>query len=376
MLETEKPSSSWYYRTMKNKYSEIIVAFFSLGLIAFGGPAAHIGLMEREFVQRRQWLSQETFLQMIGFTNLIPGPNSTEMASLIGYHRAKTPGLILAGVSFILPAFVLVLLLSMVYTQFESLAVFASILQGITPVIVAVIAIALIRLTKKVSTTWITRSLFVFIVGLALLTNIHELWLLGLGAVIMIGIQRPRNQLKVIEPFSLLLLFLTMLKIGSILYGGGYVLLAYFNADFVERLGWMSANQLLDAVAIGQLTPGPIFTTATFIGFLLGDVQGAILATVAIFAPSFLITVLLYPQVNKFKDHFLLKPVLQGVSIASIALMAQVTWLLFDQSILSQMSQSFLPLALFVGSFAFFFKTSINPALLMIVGALIGGFFL
>jgi len=376
MLETEKPSSSWYYRTMKNKYSEIIVAFFSLGLIAFGGPAAHIGLMEREFVQRRQWLSQETFLQMIGFTNLIPGPNSTEMASLIGYHRAKTPGLILAGVSFILPAFVLVLLLSMVYTQFESLAVFASILQGITPVIVAVIAIALIRLTKKVSTTWITRSLFVFIVGLALLTNIHELWLLGLGAVIMIGIPRPRNQLKVIEPFSLLLLFLTMLKIGSILYGGGYVLLAYFNADFVERLGWMSANQLLDAVAIGQLTPGPIFTTATFIGFLLGDVQGAILATVAIFAPSFLITVLLYPQVNKFKDHFLLKPVLQGVSIASIALMAQVTWLLFDQSILSQMSQSFLPLALFVGSFAFFFKTSINPALLMIVGALIGGFFL
>jgi len=361
---------------MKNKYIEIIVAFFSLGLIAFGGPAAHIGLMEREFVQRRQWLSQETFLQMIGFTNLIPGPNSTEMASLIGYHRAKTTGLILAGVSFILPAFVLVLVLSMVYTQFESLAVFASILQGITPVIVAVIAIALIRLTKKVSTTWISRSLFVFIVGLALLTSIHELWLLGLGAVLMIGIQRPSNALKVVEPFSLIVLFLTMLKIGSILYGGGYVLLAYFNADFVERLGWISANQLLDAVAIGQLTPGPIFTTATFIGFVLGDFQGAVLATIAIFAPSFLITVFLYPQVNKFKDHFLLKPILQGVSIASIALMAQVTWLLFDQSILSQLSQSLLPLIVFAVSFVVLFKTTINPALLMIGGALFGAFLL
>jgi chromate transporter len=361
---------------MKNKYTEIIVAFFSLGLIAFGGPAAHIGLMEREFVQRRQWLSQETFLQMIGFTNLIPGPNSTEMASLIGYHRAKTAGLILAGVSFILPAFVLVLILSMVYTQFESLAVFTSILQGITPVIVALIGVSLIRLTKKVSTTWVTRILFVLIVGLALVTPIHELWLLALGGVLMIGIQRPRNQLKVIEPFSLFVLFLTMLKIGSILYGGGYVLLAFFNADFVERLGWISANQLLDAVAIGQLTPGPIFTTATFIGFILGDIQGAILATIAIFAPSFLITILLYPQVNKFKDHFLLKPVLQGVSIASIALMAQVTVLLFDQSILSQIPQSLLPLILFVVSFGVLFKTTINPALLMMCGGLLGAFFL
>jgi chromate transporter len=361
---------------MKNKYTEIIVAFFSLGLIAFGGPAAHIGLMEREFVQRRQWLSQDTFLQMIGFTNLIPGPNSTEMASLIGYHRAKTPGLLLAGVSFILPAFVLVLLLSMVYKQFESIGLFTSILQGITPVIVAVIGIALIRLSKKVSPTWITRMLFVLIVGLALFTSIHELWLLGLGAVLMIGIQRPSNALKVVEPFSLIVLFLTMLKIGSILYGGGYVLLAYFNADFVERLGWISANQLLDAVAIGQLTPGPIFTTATFIGFVLGDFQGAVLATIAIFAPSFLITVFLYPQVNKFKDHFLLKPILQGVSIASIALMAQVTWLLFDQSILSQLSQSLLPLIVFAVSFVVLFKTTINPALLMIGGALFGAFLL
>lgn len=360
---------------MKNKYTEIIVAFFSLGLIAFGGPAAHIGLMEREFVQRRQWLSQETFLQMIGFTNLIPGPNSTEMASLIGYHRAKTAGLILAGISFILPAFVLVLVLSVVYTQFESLEFFNQLLDGITPVIIAVIAIALIRLTKKVSTTWVAKSLFVLIVGLALLTSIHELWLLALGAIAMVLIQRPQFKVRVIEPFSLFVLFMTMLKIGSILYGGGYVLIAYFNADFVERLGWITSSQLLDAVAIGQLTPGPIFTTATFVGFVLGDVPGAVLATIAIFAPSFIIIMLLYPQVDKFKHHPLLKPILQGVSIASIALMAQVTWLLFDQAVLNELPTTILPLLLVTISFIILYKTKLNPVFLMLIGALTGVIF-
>ena len=361
---------------MKNKYFEIITAFFTLGLYAFGGPAAHIGLMEREFVQRRQWLTQETFLQMIGFTNLIPGPNSTEMASLIGYHRAKSIGLLLAGISFIFPAFVLVLLLSLVYTRFESLEVFNRLLAGITPVIIAVIAIALIRLTKKISTTWAARSLFVLIIVVALFTPIHELWLLAFGAVAMVLIQRPQFKFRVVEPFSLFLLFMTMLKIGSILYGGGYVLLAYFNADFVERLGWITSNQLIDAVAIGQLTPGPIFTTATFVGFILGDLTGAILATIAIFAPSFIISMLLYPQVDKFKDHPLLKPVLQGVSIASIALMAQVTWVLFDQAVLESIPNSLIPLLLVIVSFVVLLRTKTNPVFLMMIGAIVGAFFL
>jgi len=361
---------------MKNKYLEIIVAFLTLGVAAFGGPAAHIGLMEREFVQRRQWLSQETFLQMIGFTNLIPGPNSTEMASLIGYHRAKTAGLLLAGLSFILPAFTMVLILSMVYTRFESLSLFNRMLSGITPVIVAVIALALLRLSKKVSNSTISRLLFVLILVLALFTTINELWFLGLGAITMLIIQRSKSRVTMIEPFSLVLLFLTMLKIGSILYGGGYVLLAYFNADFVERLGWITSNQLIDAVTIGQLTPGPIFTTATFIGFILGDVPGAVVATIAIFAPSFLVTMLLYPQVDKFKDHPLLQPILQGVSIASIALMAHVTWLLFDQTVLSVVPTSFIPLALTIVSLVVLYNTKLNPIFLMMVGAIVGVFLL
>ncbi len=361
---------------MKNKYVEIVVAFLTLGFAAFGGPAAHIGLMEREFVQSRQWLSQEAFLQMIGFTNLIPGPNSTEMASLIGYHRAKTPGLILAGFSFILPAFTMVLVLSMVYRRFESLILFNKVLSGITPVIVAVIALALIRLTTKVSTTTMSRVLFGLILIVSLLTSINELWLLGFGAIIMILIQQTRTRFTMVEPFSLLLLFLTMVKIGSILYGGGYVLLAYFNADFVERLGWITTNQLIDAVTIGQLTPGPIFTTATFIGFVLADVPGAVVATIAIFAPSFLITILLYPQVDKFKNHPLLQPLLQGVSIASIALMAKVTWLLFDQAVLSVVTTSFIPLALTTVSLIALYQTKINPIFLMMAGAIVGALFL
>lgn len=361
---------------MKNKYVEIIVAFLTLGIAAFGGPAAHIGLMEREFVQRRQWLSQETFLQMIGFTNLIPGPNSTEMASLIGYHRAKTAGLVLAGLCFILPAFTMVLLLSMVYTRFESLTLFTKVLSGITPVIVAVIALALLRLTKKVSTTTVSRLLFGFILVLALFTPINELWLLGLGATTMVLIQRSRTRFTMVEPFSLVLLFLMMLKIGSILYGGGYVLLAYFNADFVERLGWITTTQLIDAVTIGQLTPGPIFTTATFIGFILADFPGAVIATIAIFAPSFVITILLYPQVDKFKDHPLLKPLLQGVSIASIALMAHVTWLLFNQAVLSVVTTSFIPISLTIVSLIVLYKTKLNPIFLMMAGGIVGALFL
>lgn len=360
---------------MKNTYIEIVVAFFTLGLSAFGGPAAHIGLMEREFVQRRQWISSETFVQMIGVTNIIPGPNSTEMASLIGYHRAKTLGLLLAGISFIFPAFIMVLVLSVLYTRFESLAFFQRLLEGITPVVLAVIGIALLRLTQKISTTWAARSLFVLIIILALFTPIHELWLLAVGAVIMVLIQQPLRKIQAIEPFSLVLLFLTMLKIGSILYGGGYVLLAYFNADFVERLGWITSNQLLDAVAIGQLTPGPIFTTATFIGFILGDLLGAVLATVAIFAPSFVFTILLYPQIDKLKHHRLLKPILQGVSIASIALMAQVTWVLLNQAVLSVISTTLLPLLVASISFIVLIKTSINPVFLMILGAIVGAYF-
>jgi chromate transporter len=361
---------------MKNKYIEIIVVFFTLGMVAFGGPAAHIGLMESEFVEKRKWLSRETFLDMIGFTNIIPGPNSTEMASLIGYERAKNVGLILAGVSFILPAFVMVLVLSFVYQQFTSFAVLNSILMGITPIIVAIVLLALIRLAKKVNADGLSWGLFGLILLLGLFTPINELWLLALGAFIYLGWQLRPKTTVMIEPFSLFLLFLTMLKIGSILYGGGYVLLAYFNADFIERLGWITTQQLIDAVTIGQLTPGPIFTTATFIGFILGDVPGAILATIGIFAPSFLITMLLYPQVDKFKNHRWLKPILKGISVASIALMANVTWILFQESILTPWETTIVPMILFFAAVPLLQYTKLNPVIFIAMGGLVGGLLL
>ena len=362
---------------MKNKYIELFVVFFTLGMVAFGGPAAHIGLMESEFVEKRKWLSRETFLEMIGFTNIIPGPNSTEMAALIGYTQAKNLGLMIAGISFILPAFIMVLVLSMIYQRFGSFALLTSILGGITPIIVAIVTLALVRLSKKINSDVVSWVLFGWIILVALLTSINELWLLTMGAVIYFLYQMNRtSKALVIEPFSLLLLFLTMLKIGSILYGGGYVLLAYFNADFIERFGWLTTQQLIDAVTIGQLTPGPIFTTATFIGYVLGDIPGAILATIGIFIPSFIITMVLYPQVEKFKDNRFLKPILKGISIASIALMANVTWILFQQAIITPFMTTIIPSLLFVIALIGLTKTKWNPLVLILFGGLVGGLFL
>ena len=362
---------------MKNKYIELFVVFFTLGMVAFGGPAAHIGLMESEFVEKRKWLSRETFLDMIGFTNIIPGPNSTEMAALIGYTQAKNIGLLIAGISFILPAFMMVLVLSIVYQNFGSFALLTSILSGITPIIVAIVALALVRLATKVNSDTASWVLFGLIILAALFTSINELWLLAFGAIAYITYQlNMKSKALMIEPFSLLILFLTMLKIGSILYGGGYVLLAYFNADFIERLGWLTTQQLIDAVTIGQLTPGPIFTTATFIGYVMGDIPGAILATIGIFLPSFIVTMVLYPQVEKFKNNRFLKPTLKGISIASIALMANVTWILFQQSILSPFMVTTIPSLLFVIALIGLTKTKWNPLILILFGGLVGGLFL
>ena len=362
---------------MKNKYIELFVVFFTLGMVAFGGPAAHIGLMESEFVEKRKWLSRETFLEMIGFTNIIPGPNSTEMAALIGYTQAKNLGLLIAGISFILPAFVMVLVLSIVYQSFGSFALLTSILGGITPVIVAIVTLALIRLATKVNSDMASWGLFGLIVLIAVFTSINELVLLAFGAIAYVAYKfRIKSKNLMIEPFSLLILFLTMLKIGSILYGGGYVLLAYFNADFIERLGWITTQQLIDAVTIGQLTPGPIFTTATFIGFILGDIPGAVLATIGIFLPSFIVTMVLYPQVEKFKDHRFLKPTLKGISIASIALMANVTWILFQQAVISPFMVTTIPSLLFLIAIIGLTKTKWNPLVLILFGGLVGGLFL
>ncbi|HEY8450379.1 MAG TPA: chromate efflux transporter, partial [Bacillota bacterium] len=301
---------------------EVVGVFLRLGFLAFGGPAAHIAMMEDELVERRKWLDRRQFLDLLGVTNLIPGPNSTEMAIHLGYLRAGWPGLIAAGVCFIGPAALIVLTLAWLYVRYGGTPEVGWLLYGIKPVILAVVVQAVVRLGRTALTTPPAWLLAALLVALYLLGG-HELVLLFGGAVVYALLRRfgrrargsgtakgsaaeagPRPTNLVLAsaaplllgasgaaaavPFSLSTLFWTFLKIGSVLYGSGYVLLAFLRNDFVERLGWLDDRQLLDAIAIGQFTPGPVFTTATFVGYLTGGGWGALAATVGIFLPSFI----------------------------------------------------------------------------------------
>lgn len=361
---------------MRKIYLEIVQSFLKLGVIAFGGPAAHIALMETEFVEKKKWVSRETYLDMIGFTNIIPGPNSTEMALLIGYHKAKGIGLLLAGISFLLPAFVMVLILSAIYVTFGNIPALESMLTGISSVIIAVILLALIRLARKVASTWITWSILIGSFIMAYFTNVSEIILLLIAGVIMVLFQQTKSKVNMLEPVSLWVLFYTMLKIGSILYGGGYVLLAYMNTDFIERLGWITSQQLIDAVTVGQLTPGPIFTTATFIGYLVGNWQGAILATVGIFLPSFIISFVLYRYVEVLKKNALLSSALKGINAASIGLMTSVSLLLFLNTLVVPLQQFTLtggiPFFLFLFSVWVLYYKKLPVLIVILIGAVIG----
>lgn len=283
--------------------AEVATLFLKLGFTAFGGPAAHIAIMHDEVVSRREWLTDEQFLDLLGATNLIPGPNSTEMAIHIGYVRAGWPGLIAAGLGFILPAALIVLALAWLYVQFGTTPTAGWLLYGIKPVVIAIIAQALWALGGKALKNSALALIGAAVTGLYFL-GVHEIVLLFAGGLIFMFLSN-RERIRKINPvillpvgvaalsqsaipFSLSILFLNFLKIGSVLYGSGYVLLAFLRADFVLRLGWLTDQQLLDAVAIGQVTPGPLFTAATFIGYLLGGMPGALLATLGIFLPSFI----------------------------------------------------------------------------------------
>ena len=265
--------------------TEVAALFLKLGFTAFGGPAAHIGIMHNEVVVKRKWLTDEQFLDLLGATNLIPGPNSTEMAIHVGYLRAGWLGLIVGGMGFILPATFIVLTLSWLYVKFGTTPQVEWLLYGIKPVVVAIIAQALWTLGSKAlkNKTLIIIGIIAFALYFLGANEILLLFAGGLVFMFISNVQRLRNIKasallplgamafsQAAIPFSLPVLFLTFLKIGSVLYGSGYVLLAFLRADFVLRLGWLTDQQLLDAVAIGQVTPGPLFTAATFIGYLLG----------------------------------------------------------------------------------------------------------
>lgn len=371
-------------QTSRPRLTEVALLFLKFGCVAFGGPAAHIAMMRAEFVQRRQWLDDQHFLDLLGATNLIPGPNSTEMTMHLGFLRAGWRGLIVAGVCFILPAMLIVMALAWIYVHFGTLPTATWLLYGVKPVVIAIIVQALWGLVPRAMSKPFHAG--VGLVALVLyFVGVNELMLLGAaGAIVMLGQnlqrQRPGGMVGVVLPllglplsavalpsFSMSVLFFTFLKIGSVLYGSGYVLLAFLRSDFVLRLGWLTDQQLLDAVAIGQVTPGPVFTTATFIGFMLAGVPGALWATVGIFLPAFVFVAISNPLIPRLRRSAWASGMLDGVNVASLGLMAAVTVQLGYASLRD-------PLTILVALVAagVLFSRQVNATWLIAGGAMVG----
>lgn len=367
---------------------EVALLFLKLGFTAFGGPAAHLGMMHDEVVKRRGWLTDQEFLDLVGATNLIPGPNSTEMAIHIGYLQAGWWGLLMGGACFVVPAMLIVLVIAWAYVSFGQMPQAQWLLYGIKPVVIAIIIQAIWNLGRKAAKTWTLLAAGVLILGLYWFLHANEILLLfGSGAVLMTlgNIQRLRMQnirtLLAVPPgisvlaagaatataFSLPLLFLTFLKIGAVLYGSGYVLLAFLRADLVVRLHWLSDQQLLDAIAIGQVTPGPLFTSATFIGYILGGLPGALLATLGIFLPSFVFVAASNPLIPKVRGSPWVSSFLDGVNIAALSLMTAVTIQLGQASLIDLPTLLMAALALLL-----LFRYRLNSTWLIFGGAVAG----
>jgi chromate transporter len=329
--------------------AELARLFLKLGATAFGGPAAHIAMMENEVVRRRHWISREEFLDLLGATNLIPGPNSTEMAIHIGHRRAGWAGLLVAGSCFILPAALIVGVISWAYVRFGSLPQAEAILNGVKPVVLAIVLQAIWRLARPALKTRLLLVLGVAAVCFSFM-GVNELVIL-FGTGIVVAVQKALSSGKSLRiagippgflpgisataatagaaaaavPFGLWPMFLYFAKIGSVLFGSGYLLLVFLRADLVNRLHWLTEQQLLDAIAIGQVTPGPVFTTATFIGYVRSGVPGAFLATAGIFLPAFFFVAISGPLTPRLRRSPAAGAFLDGVNAASLALMAVVT---------------------------------------------------
>ncbi len=368
---------------------EVAVLFLKLGLIAFGGPAAHIAMMRDEVVRRRGWVTDAQFLDLLGASNLIPGPTSTELAIYLGYARAGPWGLVLAGALFILPAMLLVLALAWAYVRYGTTPQGTWLLYGIKPVIIAIIGQAIWGLAPAALKSVLLGTASVAVVVLYL-AGVNPIGLLfGVGILLMLQEYARRHRgpgaaASLILPLGLAgpgamqataavatgklaTLALTCLKLGAVVYGSGYVLLAFLRQDFVERLRWLTDRQLIDAVIVGQFTPGPVFTTATFIGYLVGRVPGALLATLAIFLPSFVLVALVYPIVPRLRRSPWTSAFLDGVNAAALGLMAAVTWQLGRAAIVDGFT-----LALAVVAGAVLLRLKVNSAWLVGGGAAVG----
>lgn len=375
---------------LESKVKKVAFLFLKLGTVAFGGPAAHIAMMENEVVKKKKWLTHEDFLDLLGATNLIPGPNSTELAIHIGYRQCGWQGLLIAGTCFILPAYLIVSVIAKFYVTYGRLPAVLGILYGIKPVIIAIIIKALLNLAKSALKNKTLISLTAFAIVLNLL-GLNELIVLFGGGIFMVLKQllsknTIKNNLKMfyylpfgtafsstllnaskITSFGLYPLFLVFLKVGAVLFGSGYVLLAFLQADLVEHFGWLSQQQLLDAITVGQFTPGPVFTTATFIGYVLAGWKGASLATIGIFLPSFLFVAVTAPFIPKLRKSTLLSAFLDGVNAAAVSLMVVVTLKLISGAFVD-----YITIILGLISIYLLFSTKINSIWLILSGGIIG----
>lgn len=363
--------------------TSIAKLFLKLGIIGFGGPAAHIAMMQHEVVVKRKWLTEQHFLDLIGATNLIPGPNSTEMAIHIGYDKGGWKGLIVAGLCFILPAVLITGVFAYLYKKYGQIPSVQPFIYGIKPAIIAIILGAVFPLAKKSlkSTQLIILGALVLVGSLL---NINEIFLMfgaGLIALFLASLKNKRNKsLTTFLPITLLQvgqttvlsatnanLFWIFLKIGAILYGSGYVLFAFLDTELVST-GLLSRQQLIDAIAVGQLTPGPVFSSVTFIGYQINGASGAIISTIAIFLPSFVFVALIKPVVKRMRNSVLFSAFLDAVNVASVAIIAAVCISMGKDAITDWRTVLIAVLSMIV---AFGFR-KVNSAFVVLGGALLG----
>ncbi len=368
---------------MDKNLKEVAAVFFKLGCFAFGGPAAHISMMEQEVVEKRKWMTKEHFLDLIGVTNLIPGPNSTEMTMHCGHERAGKAGLFVAGLAFIIPAIIITGVLAWAYTTYGELPNIKPFIQGIQPTVIAIILAAVVTLGKKALKTIELGVIGIITLALCLVGVNEIIALIGVGILggLYFNLKNNTSTTNKKALFPLLLipattaaitkitslkLFFIFLKVGAVLYGSGYVLFAYLDAELVTK-GYLTQQQLMDAVAAGQFTPGPVLSTATFIGYQINGIWGALATTTGIFLPSFLFVLLLNPiipklRASKFFGHFL-----NAVNASSIAVIAAVMVTMSIESITNLNA-----IIILVVSLLLTFVVKLNVMLIILIGAVLG----
>jgi len=370
---------------------EIAQVFFKLGVIGFGGPAAHIAMMEEEVVTRREWLSRSRFLDLIGATNLVPGPNSTEMAIHLGYIHGGFLGLIIAGVCFLTPAVFITGVFAWVYVAFGDLPQIAPLFYGIKPAVLAVILGALWKLGKKAIKGY---QLFLIGLGVAilLLFGINEVIALLIGGFVGMLLLKKVLPEKTVEGLIATLSFGTILraiaatsaktipplwklglfflKVGSILFGSGYVLIAFIEGELVNQNGWLTQQELLDAIAIGQFTPGPVLSTSTFIGYVIAGIPGAIVATLGIFFPSFIFVMILNPLIPKLRNSQWTSAFLDAVNVSAVGLMTVVTLTLGCSLFFHPLD--YIAMVIFALGAIALLRFQLSPLWLVLGGAILG----